>query len=479
MSEQEKPKKKPRPAPEKIIPTSKDMDATKVRVHPRFVKGKYQNIRVISMYAILIGFLIAPWIRWNGRQAILFDVIEPKFYIFGATFMPQDFYFFAFVFIIAAMLLFMVTVYAGRVWCGYACPQTIYVHLYQHIEKWILGERNKRMKFDREPMSASKAMKLVLIHSIWGVISAVTALTFMAFIVGTDTLIFNGNPLFFMEWGKMSWIFFILITLVTQINGGYMREHMCVYICPYGRFQSVMFDKDTLIVSYDYERGEPRGARKKGAEHEGYGDCVDCTMCVQVCPTGIDIRDGLQVECIQCAACIDACNEIMDKVGYPRGLIRYTTERQLVEKQKTKIIGWRIFAYIAVLGACITAATLVAVGRAPLEMEIRHNRQQLSTIDRDGMVKNSYVLKIVNKTDERHVYRVHLENAGEMKLQSRFEKLPLNANEPYDLPVNIIAPAASLSQESTPITITVYSEDGQYSASAQDTFIYQTSKDKK
>lgn len=202
-------------------------------------------------------------------------------------------------------------------------------------------------------------------------------------------------------------------------------------------------------------------------------------MCVQVCPTGIDIRDGLQVECIQCAACIDACNEIMDKVGYPRGLIRYTTERQLVEKQKTKIIGWRIFAYIAVLGACITAATLVAVGRAPLEMEIRHNRQQLSTVDRDGMVKNSYVLKIVNKTDERHVYRVHLENAGEMKLQSRFEKLPLNANEPYDLPVNIIAPAASLSQESTPITITVYSEDGQYRASAQDTFIYQTSKDKK
>lgn len=475
MSEQQKPKKK-RPAPEKMIPHSKDMDATKKRVHPRFAKGKYQNIRLVSMYAILIGFLIAPWLRWNGRQAILFDVIEPRFYIFGTTFMPQDFYFFAFVFIIAAMLLFMVTVYAGRVWCGYACPQTIYVHLYQHVEKWVLGERNKRMKFDREPMSAKKLGKLALIHLIWGVFSIITALTFMSFIVGTDTLIFNGNPLFFAEWGKMSWVFFLLITFVTHINAGYMREHMCVYICPYGRFQSVMFDKDTLIVSYDYERGEPRGARKKDAHPEGFGDCVDCTMCVQVCPTGIDIRDGLQVECIQCAACIDACNEIMDKVGYPRGLIRYTTERQLVEKQKTKILGWRIFAYIGVLTACITAATLVAVGRAPLEMEIRHDRKQLSNVNRDGMVENSYVLKIVNKTDERHIYQVRLENTDGMKLRSRFKELPLQANEPYDLPVSIIADPKIIAKGSTPITITVYSKDGQYSASAQDVFIFEPKK---
>ncbi len=481
MSEQEKPKKKPRPAPEKIIPTSKDMDATKKRVHPRFVTGKYQNIRLVSMYAILIGFLILPWLRWNGRQAILFDVIEPKFYIFGATFMPQDFYFFAFVFIIAAMMLFMVTVYAGRVWCGYACPQTIYVHLYQQIERLVLGERNKRIKFDREPMSAGKFAKLALIHLIWGVFSIITALTFMSLVVGVDTLILNGNPLFFMEWGKMSWIFFLIITFVTHINAGYMREHMCVYICPYGRFQSVMFDKDTLIVSYDYERGEPRGARKKDSHPEGYGDCVDCTMCVQVCPTGIDIRNGLQVECIQCAACIDACNEIMDKVGYPRGLIRYTTERQLVEKQKTKIIGWRIFAYIAVLSVAITAATLIAVGRAPLEMEIRHDRKQISSIGHDGMVENSYVLKIVNKTDERQVYQVRLdgENTAGMTLRSRFKELPLQANESYALPVSIIGDPKVVPVGSTPITITVYSKDGTYSASAQDVFIYEPAKGKK
>ncbi|MFB6347986.1 cytochrome c oxidase accessory protein CcoG [Moraxella marmotae] len=480
MSEEQKPKKKPRPAPEKIIPHSKDMDATKHRVHPRFVKGKYQNIRLISMYAILAGFLIAPWIRWNGRQALLFDVVQPRFYIFGATFMPQDFYFFAFVFIIAALMLFMVTVYAGRVWCGYACPQTIYVHLYQHVEKWIIGDRNKRIKFDKAPWNAEKILKTFIVHCIWGVFSSVTALTFIAFIVGTDYLFFNGHPLFFMGWGKMTWIFFLLITFVTQTNGGYMREHMCVYICPYGRFQSVMFDKDTLIVSYDYERGEPRGARKKDTAAGEYGDCVNCAMCVQVCPTGIDIRDGLQVECIQCAACIDACNEIMDKVGYPRGLIRYTTERQLVEKQKTKIIGWRIFAYIGVLGACIVAATLIAVGRSPLEMEIRHDRKQISTIGRDGMVENSYVLKIVNKTDEQQVYQVRLEAEGSdgMKLRSRFKQLPLQANEPYDLPVSIVGDPSIVKVGSTPITITVYSKDGQYSASAQDVFNYEPKSEK-
>lgn len=467
--------KKQRPPPEKIIPHSKDMDATKHRVHPRFVKGKYQNIRVFTMYAIFVLFLIAPWIRWNDRQALLLNVIEPKFYIFGATFMPQDFYFFAFVFIIAAMALFMVTVYAGRVWCGYACPQTIYVHLYQHVEKWIIGDRNKRLKFDKAPWTAQKVLKTLAVHVIWGIISAATALTFIAFIVGTDYLFFNGNPLFFMGWGKLTWVFFIIITFVTQTNGGYMREHMCVHLCPYGRFQSVMFDKDTLLVSYDYERGEPRGARKKGTTPEGYGDCVDCSMCVQVCPTGIDIRDGLQVECIQCAACVDACNEIMDKVGYPRGLIRYTTERQLLEKQKTKIISPRIFAYIFVLGACITAATLVATGRSPLEMEIRHDRKQLSAI-KNGQVENSYVLKIVNKTDERQVYKVRLEPVEGMTLRSRFKQLPLQANEPYDLPVSIIGDAKVIKAGNTPVTITVYTEDGKYSASAQDIFIYEPKK---
>ncbi|MDO4895762.1 MAG: cytochrome c oxidase accessory protein CcoG [Moraxella sp.] len=481
MSEQEhhtepaKPKKQKVP-PEKIIPHTPVADATKKRIHPRFVRGKYQNIRLVTMYAILAGFLIMPWLRWNGRQALQFDVAHAKFSVFGATFMPQDFYFFSFIFMIAAITLFMVTVYAGRVWCGYACPQTIYVHLYQHVEKWVLGERNKRMKFEDEPMSAKKLGKKVLIHLIWGTFSITTALTFIALVVGTDYLFFNGSTPFFMGWGKMTWVFLGIITFVTHMNAGYMREHMCVHICPYGRFQSVMFDKDTLIVSYDYDRGEPRGTRKKGTHPEGWGDCVDCSMCVQVCPTGIDIRNGLQADCIQCAACVDACNEIMDKVGYPRGLIRYTTERQLVHKEKTKVIGFRIFAYIFVLSALIITAIVVATGRAPLELDIRHDRKQVATKGHDGKVQNSYILKIVNKTDQKHTYQVRLEPVDGMVLKSRFKEITLSANETYSIPVSIIADADKIAVGHTPITLTVYSTDGTYSVSTQDNFIYEVKK---
>lgn len=461
----------------KINPNTKlpihQIDATKKRVHPRFAKGKYTNIRLFTMYAILVMFLVMPWLKYDGRQAILFDVIEPKFYVFGAIFMPQDFYFFAFVFMIAAIMLFMVTVYAGRVWCGYACPQTIYVHLYQYTEKLILGERNKRIKFDKAPMDAKKAAKLFVLHSIWLVYSLITAFTFVSLVAGTQDLLFTDHALFFMGWSKITWVFILLITFVTYINASYMREHMCVHICPYGRFQSVMFDKDTLIVSYDYNRGEPRGARKKNKPAPHLGDCVDCTMCVQVCPTGIDIRDGLQVECIQCAACIDACNEIMDKVELPRGLIRYTTERQLVEKQPTKIISFRIFAYIAVLLALFIVAGLVFVSRKPLDVEVYHDRRQPHAVYKNGQIENSYVLKIVNKTETRNTYLVRLESENGIMLKSRFKQIPLDGNETYDWPITLYAKEGVLS-ENTPFTITVYSDDAQYSYS--DTGVFSIAK---
>lgn len=447
------------------------MDASKKRIHPRFAKGKYTNIRLITMYGFLLVFLIMPWLRWDNRQAILFDVTEPKFYIFGATFMPQDFYFFAFVFMIAAIMLFMVTVYAGRIWCGYWCPQTIYVHLYQYTEKLIIGERNKRIKFDKEPLSAQKITKLFALHGLWMIYSVITAFTFVALVAGIDDLIHTSQTLFFLGWSKMTWVFMGIITFVTYINAAYMREHMCVHICPYGRFQSVMVDKDTLVVSYDYERGEPRGARKKGADETGYGDCVDCTMCVQVCPTGIDIRNGLQAACIQCAACIDACNEIMDKVQKPRGLIRYTTERQLTDKQPTKLISFRIFAYIFVLIVLFTAATFVLIGRNPLELEIRHDRRTLSAITKDGKIENSYVLKVVNKTNDQHTYKVTLEPIEGIVLKSRFKELKLKGGEVYDWPVSLVGDAKIVAKGRTPVTISVESTDGTYRTSKQDVFI--------
>lgn len=476
MTDDRKPADQPTDRPKKPKKTPKDgrihveyAEASKQKIHPRFAKGKYTNIRLITMYGFLVIFLLMPWLKWGGHQAILFDVSVPKFYVFGAAFMPQDFYFFAFVFMIAAMMLFMVTVYAGRVWCGYVCPQTIYVHLYQYTEKLIIGERSKRIKFDKEPISGSKIAKLAALYTLWLIYSVITALTFIALVVGVDKLFFNGEPLFFMAWGKMVWVFFGIITAVTYINAAYMREQMCLHFCPYGRFQSVMFDKDTLVVSYDYERGEPRGARKKGQD-EGFGDCVDCTMCVQVCPTGIDIRNGLQAACIQCAACIDACNEIMDKLDKPRGLIRYTTERQLVEKQKTKVISPRVFAYIAVLSVMIGAAWLVLVSRTPLELDIRHDRKQAGTVGKDGKVENSYVLKIVNKTEEKHTYLVRLEPVAGIELKSRFQKIPLEAGEVYDWPVSLFGDGSTVSKGRTPITLTVYSEDGTYQASEQGYF---------
>ncbi|MFT5096177.1 MAG: cytochrome c oxidase accessory protein FixG, partial [Psychrobacter okhotskensis] len=232
-----------------------DLDATKQRVHPRFVTGFYQNIRVVSMYAFLALFLLLPWLRYNDRQAIWFDVPSQHYYIFGMTFLTQDFYFIAAFAIIAAFTLFMVTVYAGRVWCGYACPQTIWTHLYQYVEKWVIGDRNKRMKFDKSPMSASKVFKRTVVYAIWFLLSVITAATFVSYVAGTDSLYHSWQSIGmipFPDWPTWVWVSMFIFTFATYANAGYMREQMCVQICPYGRFQSVMFDKDTLIVSYDY-----------------------------------------------------------------------------------------------------------------------------------------------------------------------------------------------------------------------------------
>ncbi|WP_227430824.1 cytochrome c oxidase accessory protein CcoG [Psychrobacter sp. I-STPA6b] len=453
-----------------------DLDATKKQVHPRFVRGLYQNIRLVSMYFLLALFLLLPWLRYDGRQAIWFDVPSQHYYIFGLTLFPQDFYFVAFFFIIAAFTLFMVTVYAGRVWCGYACPQTIWTHLYQHVEKWVLGERNKRIKFDKEPWSASKIAKKALIHFIWFTMSVITALTFVSYVSGTDFLYHSWTSISvipFPDWPTWVWVSMFIFTFATYANAGYMREQMCIHICPYGRFQSVMFDKDTLIVSYDYNRGEPRGPRKKGTHPENLGDCVQCTMCVQVCPTGIDIRDGLQVACIQCAACVDACNEIMDKVGYPRGLIRYTTERQLVEKEKSRLLRPRLFAYSALLIFLISVSLYTLTDRVPLEIDIRRDRNQLSSINAEGMIENSYIIKVTNKTQQAHDYLITLTPQDGLTLRTRFSSLPLNAGESYDLPIRIIGDPSIVKKGQTQIELNVDSKDGQYHVSKQNVFTTQ------
>ncbi|ELA08114.1 4Fe-4S ferredoxin [Moraxella macacae 0408225] len=444
------------------------IDATKKRVHPRFVTGFYQNIRLVSMYFLLALFLALPWLRYDGHQAIWFDFTGQRIYIFGMTFLPQDMFFFAFFFIIAAFLLFFITVYAGRVWCGYACPQTIWTHMFQYTEKLVIGDRNKQFKLDKAPLNTEKIIKRSIVYVIWALMSIITALTFTSYAVGTDYL--YGD---FLNWSTLTWVSLFIFAVSTFINAGYMREHMCTHICPYGRFQSVMFDKDTLIVSYDYKRGEPRGARKKGKENPDLGDCVNCFMCVQVCPTGIDIRDGLQVECIQCAACIDACNEIMDKVNLPRGLIRYSTERQLEENQTSKLLRPRLFAYMFVLIVLFGGSIYTLWGRVPLQLDIRRDRGQLSSITAQGMVENTYIVKITNKTQHSHEYAISLIPQKGLTLDSRFKTIPLEAGESYDMPVSVIGDPNVITQNKTPIQLQVISVDdnGQYKATKENVFI--------
>ena len=456
-----------------------DVDATKKRIHPRFTDGFYQRIRVFSMYFLLALFLILPWIKYDGRQAIWFDVPSQHYYIFGLTLFPQDFFFVAAFFIIAAFTLFMVTVYAGRVWCGYACPQTIWVHLFQHFEKWVIGDRNKRIKFDKEPNSASKIAKKLLIYFIWMLMSLITASTFVSYVSGTEALygswqFIGGIP--FPDWPTWVWISMFIFTFATYANAAYMREFMCIHICPYGRFQSVMFDKDTLIVSYDYNRGEPRGPRKKGTHPETLGDCIDCTMCVQVCPTGIDIRDGLQVECIQCAACVDACNDIMDKVGYPRGLIRYTTERQLVENEQSRYLRPKLFAYLLLLSVLIGVVGYALIDRVPLQIDVRGDRNQLSSMNAEGQIVNSYIIKVTNKTQAPHDYVLSITAPKGFTLNTRFESIPLDAGESYDMPVSIAADPQAIEQTEVPVVFNIDSKDGNYHASRTNVFTSQSQK---
>ena len=464
------------PLSNKIPVQQIDLDATKHRIHPRFVKGFYQNIRVISMYFFLALFLLLPWLRYDGRQAIWLDVPSQHYYIFGMTFLTQDFYFIAAFALIAAFTLFMVTVYAGRVWCGYACPQTIWTHMFQYVEKFVIGDRNKRIKFDKEPMSASKVFKRSLVYFIWLVFSIITATTFVSYVSGTEALYGSWQMIGFIpfpNWPTWVWVSMFIFTFATYANAGYMREQMCIQICPYGRFQSVMFDKDTLIVSYDYERGEPRGARKKGTNPDDLGDCIECQMCVQVCPTGIDIRDGLQVACIQCAACVDACNEIMDKVGYPRGLIRYTTERQLVEKESTRVFSKRLFAYLALLIVLCGGLVYALTDRVPLEIDIRRDRNQLSSTNAQGMIENSYVVKLTNKTQADHTYKITLAPQDGLSLQIRFNDVPLAPGESFDMSVSIYGDPAIVAEGQTPVTLNVVSEDGQYKVSKDNVFTTQ------
>jgi cytochrome c oxidase accessory protein FixG len=382
------------------------MYAAREEIYPREISGRYARLRWLCLWLTQLVFYGIAWLNWNGRQALLFDLAARKFYIFGLVLWPQDFIYLAALLIICAYGLFMVTAVAGRVWCGFACPQTVYTEIFLWIERKIEGKRSARMLLDRQPPSLQKYAKKTAKHLAWGAVALWTGFTFVGYFTPIRQLAGEALHLSFGPW---EWFWVVFYAFATYGNAGWMREQVCKYMCPYARFQSSMFDRDTLIISYDAGRGEPRGPLNKNSG----GSCIDCSMCVQVCPTGIDIRNGLQYECIGCTACIDACDSVMDKIGQPRGLIRYSTDHALDEHYtptqiRQHILRPRVQIYGAVLLLIVSAMAAALWLRTPLKLDVIRDRGTLGREVEEGMIENVYRLQIMNTTEQAHTYRIRV-----------------------------------------------------------------------
>ena len=404
------------------------------KVYPREVSGRFARLRTLSAWGLLGVFYMFPWIEWSDRQAVLFDLPARKFFIFGLVFWPQDFIFLTGLLIIAALSLFFFTAVAGRVWCGYACPQTVWTETFLWMERVTEGDRNARLKLDRGSWTAEKLLKKSAKQVLWVSFALWTGFTFVGFFSPIRELAHAVLALSAGPW-ETFWIFFY--GFATYGNAGYLREQVCKYMCPYARFQSAMFDHDTLVITYDKERGEPRGARKRGTDPraQGLGDCIDCTWCVQVCPTGIDIRQGLQIECIACAACIDACDEIMDKMGSPRGLIRYTTQHAL-EHQPTRVLRPRVLIYGVLLSALVVGFVVALALRSPVSLDVLRDRNSLYRLTDDGQVDNVYTLRILNKAEKEQRFRIEARGRSALTLLPDRE-YTVGSGSVYSLPLRV------------------------------------------
>jgi len=492
------------------------------KVYPRDVSGRFDRLRTAAVVWLLGMFYAFPWLRWDGRQAVLFDLPARKFHVFGLTFWPQDFPLLALLLIIAGVSLFFFTALAGRLWCGYACPQTVWTEVFLWMERWTEGDRNARMKLDAAPWSARKLLRKGSKHALWLVFALWTGFTFVGFFTPVTDLA-SRLPFELGGW-EAFWILFY--AFATWGNAGFLREQVCKYMCPYARFQSAMFDRNTLLIAYDPMRGEPRGPRKRGlgsvlergrgllqqftaydyvfraSRHpsaadnrvqangtitfdrdaaeplpkfapEELGDCIDCTICVQVCPVGIDIRNGLQYECIACGACVDACDDVMAKIGYPRGLIRYTTQNAL-DGKPTRVFRPRIFIYGGLLLALLAGFAWGVGTRTPLIAEVLRDRNALYRETTAG-IENGYTLKLVNKTDREQRYVVALrgeddrddgEGSGGFVLHAPVVNVP--AGDVVAVPVTVTAPAGTHGR--TEVRFEVIAADGSVRKSVESSF---------
>ena len=416
------------------------------KIYARAVHGSFAAWRWGLVWLTQVIFYGLPWLTWNNRQAVLFDLGARKFYIFGLVFWPQDFIYLTALLIIAAYALFLFTAVGGRLWCGYACPQTVYTEIFMWVERKIEGDRVARMRLDGSAMSGRKFALKALKHAAWIAIALWTGLTFVGYFTPIRDLLGQVASFSLGPW-QTFWIFFY--GFATYGNAGWMREQVCKYMCPYARFQSAMFDKDTMIVTYDPARGEPRGSRSRKADSKllGLGDCVDCSLCVQVCPTGIDIRNGLQYECIGCAACIDACDQVMDRMRYPKGLIRYATENAIENRWTAKemlrrVARLRTGIYTAILGLVIAAAAVSLYNRVPLKVDVVRDRSSLAR-EVDGEIENVYRLQLMNTREQPHKYRISASGLDSLHIASASE-VDMPAASTRQVPVQLrIKPGAA------------------------------------
>jgi len=382
------------------------MYAPRQEIHPREARGRYATLRWVCVWLTQLLFYGLPWLQYNGRQAVLFDLGTRQFHLFGLVLWPQDFIYLAGLLIVCAYGLFLVTTVAGRVWCGFACPQTVYTELFLWIERRIEGARSARIRLERQPWNLEKIGKKGAKHAAWLALALWTGFSFVGYFTPLQSLLAGVRHLDLGGW-ETFWVLFY--GLATYGNAGWLREQVCKYMCPYARFQSAMFDRDTLVVTYDRARGEPR--RPGARAGEPAGDCIDCTLCVQVCPTGIDIRRGLQYECIGCAACVDACGEVMDKVGKPRGLIRYATENALARgwdmaQVRRRLLRPRVLGYAAVLALMVAGMTASLALRVPLKVDVMRDRGSMGREVEDGRIENVYRLQLMNTSEEARLLRI-------------------------------------------------------------------------
>lgn len=433
-----------------------DLYEKREKIYTRGIEGFYQRLRMYTGWPLLLGYFCLPWLNIDGRQAVWFDLPSREFHILALTFWPQDLPLLAFLLIIAAFALFAVTVFAGRVWCGYTCPQTVWTSIFMWAEQKFEGTRNQRIKRDQKALSLDKAWRKLGKHALWFFIAFVTGLSFVGYFYPVRELVWEFAT---ASTGKWQFLWTLFFTLATYINAGWMREQVCKYMCPYARFQSVMFDHDTLIVSYDAARGEPRGSRKRGSDHkaDGLGDCIDCELCVQVCPTGIDIREGLQYECIGCALCVDGCDSVMRKMNYPTGLIRYTSERALAGED-THWLRPRVLGYAVVLSAMVVVFTYSVLSRIPLELTVIRDRNTLFVETADGSIENIYRLHIVNMDPQSHHFDLSLSGISGAQVLGP-TRFPVDGGESREVTLRVSARPQQLSTPNTELSFEIVARD--------------------